>query len=63
MARVEVAQGVWCADCEYFEVPDWDGEVTIAEDLLQVSCMACGCGGDRHQIAAVIVEEGQPCAD
>lgn len=36
--REIVAEGVWCRDCEFFEVPDMDGG----------RCLACGCDEGRH---------------
>lgn len=45
--KLIVAQGVWCAACEYFEVPD------IAGGL----CLACGCPEADHSDAEVVVTE------
>lgn len=45
-----VAEGVWCRDCEYFEVPDpgSDGR-----------CMACGCPEEAHVNVEVVTTEDQ----
>lgn len=47
MTETEVAEGTWCLDCEFFEIPDDDGD----------RCMACGCPTSRHRVAKVIVRD------
>lgn len=42
--RTVVAEGVWCEECEIFEVPDWDGS----------RCMNCGCSDLKHVEAEVV---------
>ena len=50
MQRTEVAEGVWCHDCEFFEIEDMtDGNAP--------TCMACGCPKGRHSAAVVIAED------
>ena len=52
MADIEVAEGVWCVGCEWFEVPDFGIETEDGE-----SCLACGCPGSDHREAKVIAKE------
>lgn len=47
MPKTEVAEGVWCVECEFFEVPDDDG----------VRCLSCGCPVARHRQAVVVAED------
>lgn len=47
MEKEEVAEGVWCHDCEFFEVEDFDPEAEV--------CLACGCNPSRHSKAVVLV--------
>lgn len=42
--RTEVAEGVWCKECEFFETPDPDGD----------KCIACGCLWSVHADAVVV---------
>lgn len=44
MNRVTVAEGVWCTECERFEVQDDDG----------TWCIACGCHVAHHREAEVV---------
>lgn len=41
-----VADGTWCTECEYFEVPDDDG----------TTCLACGCPVSVHAPALVVTK-------
>ena len=41
-----VAEGVWCAECEYFEVEDFDGD----------NCLPCGCERSVHYDAEVVTK-------
>lgn len=43
----EVAEGVWCADCEFFEDDDY---------ISMGRCSSCGCPASTHQTAVVVVE-------
>ena len=43
------AEGVWCPNCEVFEV----------EDISAIGCLACGCARSIHQVAEVVVEDGE----
>lgn len=45
MTEEEVAEGVWCIDCEHFEVNDVTGYDW---------CPACGCHGSKHKMARVM---------
>lgn len=41
------AEGTWCSNCEFFEVPDFDDG----------KCLACGCREIAHSDAQVVIEE------
>lgn len=47
MATEEVATGMWCPACGFFEQDERDGD----------RCMSCGCDWHIHQVAKIVVEE------
>jgi len=44
--KTEVAAGVWCVSCEFFEVEDFGPD----------RCLACGCPSEAHLPAVVVAE-------
>lgn len=43
-----VANGLWCAQCEYFEL-------TSDTEIHRGDCQACGCPAEEHHRAKVMV--------
>lgn len=48
MVKTILAEGVWCHECEFFEVPDF-GEFSG-----EAHCNACGCSKSKHVDVEVI---------
>ena len=48
MEKTIVAEGVWCAECERFEVEDFDDDD---------NCMACGCEKGVHYDAEIVTKQ------
>lgn len=46
--REIVAEGVWCGQCEFFEVPDFDPD--------NGQCLACGCSEKAHSEVEVVTK-------